>query len=189
MSSTSIDIRDARDIDIETIVEFNRRLALETENKTLDVNVLAKGVREIIANRHRGRYFLAEIGEKVVGQISHTTEWSDWRDGEIWWIQSVYVSADARGKGVYTRLHQHVEELARATPRVIGLRLYVEMHNDVARRTYQSLGMTVTPFHFMERLWLDRSPSSAIGTPPPSGVDGASKGPRSEREATDLGRT
>jgi GNAT superfamily N-acetyltransferase len=147
-------IRDARPEDRDVLVEFNRRLALESEDKVLDPPVLTQGVANILADCQRGRYFVATVGDDIIGQVSVTYEWSDWRNGTIWWIQSVYVRADYRGKGVYRSLHEHVEQLARSTPGIIGLRLYVENHNRSAQAVYESVGLKKIPFQLMERLWL-----------------------------------
>jgi GNAT superfamily N-acetyltransferase len=149
-------VRDARDGDQAIIIEYNARLALETEHKTLDLDVLARGVSRALADPDRLRYWLAEDDEtgRVVGQTAVTREWSDWRDGWIWWYQSVFVDADYRGRGVFRALHGHVRALARATPGVIGLRLYVEAANDRAQQTYKALGLIPGGYDVYEDLWI-----------------------------------
>lgn len=132
---------------------FNERLAVETEDKTLDPDVLRRGVRQALVDVRRARYFVAEIGERVVGQLMLTMEWSDWRNGDIWWLQSVYVHADHRRTGIFRRLLEHVREEARLDPSVVGLRLYVEDGNEVARRTYGELGFRPGGYSVMEDLF------------------------------------
>ena len=130
-------VRAATMEDVPLLVAFNRALAAETENKALDVATLTAGVRALLDQPHRGRYFVAHPPDepgRVVGQIMHTFEWSDWRNGDIWWIQSVYVDPDCRGRGVYRSCA--VERVACAGNAVM-LRLYVERHNERAQATYR----------------------------------------------------
>lgn len=141
MSETFI-VREAVEGDAESIIEFNERMAEETEGKRLPRDVLGPGVRAVLGARSLGRYFVACRGEHVIGQLMLTTEWSDWRNGQIWWIQSVYVRPDERARGVYRALHEHVRSLADTTSGVVGIRLYVEKSNTVAQATYRRLGMT-----------------------------------------------
>lgn len=137
--------------DAAVITEFNRRLALESEGKALDVETLAAGVAAVLADPGRGLYFLAEAGGAVVGQLMVTTEWSDWRNGWFWWIQSVYVREDARRQGIFRSLYEHVREQADRDGTVIGLRLYVEQENQPAQWTYQRLGLKETGYLLLER--------------------------------------
>lgn len=137
--------------DAATIVEFNRRLAEESEGKTLDLIVLRKGVAAALADPHKGPYFLAEEDGVVVGQMQVTYEFSDWRNGWFWWVQGVYVRPEARRKGVFRALFEHVAEAAKRDPEVIGLRLYVERDNELAHQTYEKLGMAWTSYLLMER--------------------------------------
>ncbi len=137
--------------DAAIIAEFNRRLADETEGKTLNESVLSAGVAAVLADPSRGLYFVAERDGAVVGQLMITTEWSDWRNGWIWWIQSVYVHKDARRQGVFRALYEHVEAVARADAQVVGLRLYVEHDNHTAQQTYLGLGMERTGYLVLER--------------------------------------
>jgi ribosomal protein S18 acetylase RimI-like enzyme len=144
-------IRRATAADAPVICEFNRRLADESEGKTLDPAVLAAGVRAVLDDPARGVYFVAERAGEVVGQTMITTEWSDWRNGWLWWIQSVYVCADARRQGVFRALYEHVQEMARNDPAVIGLRLYVEENNRAAQETYRRMGMEPMGFLVFHR--------------------------------------
>src|SRR5579885_1638093 len=149
-------VRLAAPADLGTIVEFNRRLALETESKTLDPSVLEVGVACALADPERLRYWVAEIdGEpRPVGQAAVTREWSDWRMGWIWWFQSVYVAAEFRGRGVFRTLFLHIRDEARSRADVIGLRLYVEDSNVAAQKTYRALGMKAGGYSVYEELWI-----------------------------------
>jgi GNAT superfamily N-acetyltransferase len=144
-------IRRAVAADTPLIVEFNRRLALESEGKTLDLAVLTAGVAAGLADPEKARYFVAEEEGRVVGQLMLTLEWSDWRNGWVWWIQSVYVHPDARRRGVFRALYQHVHQAASADPQVVGIRLYMERDNHVAQQTYLSLGMELSSYVVLER--------------------------------------
>jgi GNAT superfamily N-acetyltransferase len=151
-------IREARSPDRPAIAEFNRLLALETERKVLDPSVLDRGVALALAEPDRLRYWVAELDvpAQVTGQAAVSREWSDWRNGWLWWLQSVYVAAPYRGRGIFRALFRHIRDEARADLDVIGLRLYVEDSNAPAQRTYQSLGMKPAPYSVYEDLWLGR---------------------------------
>jgi len=146
-----IAIRDARATDAATIVAFNAALALETEGKTLERGLIEPGVRALLADPGKGRYFIAELDDAVVGQTMITYEWSDWRNGTFWWIQSVFVPEAHRRSGVFRALHAHILALAKADPTVCGLRLYVEHHNARALETYASLGMADSGYALLEQ--------------------------------------
>jgi GNAT superfamily N-acetyltransferase len=148
-------VRDARPADRDTIVAYNMRLAEETERKVLDPSVLTPGVEAALADPGRLRYWMAEIDGEVVGQAAITREWSDWRNGWLWWLQSVYVRPDARGRGVFRALYRQIRTEAIAAGDVIGLRLYVEDENRAAQSTYQALGMKRGGYHVLEELWID----------------------------------
>ena len=136
--------------DLDFIVDCNARLARETEHKDLDPAKLRPGVESLLAAPAKGRYFIAELDRRPVGQIMLTTEWSDWRNGFFWWIQSVYVMPQARRAGVFTALFRHLERLAREDTQVCGLRLYVDHANEDAQRTYRRLGLGATHYALME---------------------------------------
>lgn len=150
-------LRRAGPSDAAIIVEFNCRLALESEGKVLDRAVLAAGVAAGLADPEKALYFVAESDGAVVGQLMLTREWSDWRNGWIWWIQSVYVLAEARRQGVFRALYKHVHVAAVADPSVIGLRLYVEEENHSAHKTYYSMGMERTSYLVLERIPLEKA--------------------------------
>ncbi len=147
----SLLIRRAAPADAALVVEFNHLLAQESEGKTLDPDLLGPGVAAGLADPRKSIYFLAEDDGMPVGQIMFTTEWSDWRNGWFWWIQSVYVRHEARRRGVFRALFEHVEQAARADANVIGLRLYVESDNYTARETYRRMGMEATSYEVFER--------------------------------------
>ncbi|MBA4020367.1 MAG: GNAT family N-acetyltransferase [Pirellula sp.] len=150
-------IRDARPSDAPTIVDFNIRMAWETEQKRLDPTKITPGVAAVLSRPELGRYFVAEnVTEReseVIGQLMITYEWSDWRNGNFWWIQSVYVREDTRGQGVFRALYEHVERLARADAGSCGLRLYVEHANERAKGVYRKLGMQPSDYVFYEIDW------------------------------------
>ena len=149
----SISIRDATPADAETIAEYNSCLSEETEDGPLDRNLIVPGVEAVLADCTKGRYWLAESDGRPVGQIMVTYEWSDWRNGMLWWIQSVYVHADFRRQGVFATLYGHVESLARQAGNVAGIRLYVEKDNERAQETYRNMGMTMTGYKVMQSLF------------------------------------
>lgn len=143
-------IRIATVKDIDTIAEFNARLAQETENRTLDRALLRQGVSALLRDPAKGMYYLAVDDTTPVGQLMITTEWSDWRNGTFWWIQSVYVKAEERGKGVFRRLYEYALAQAKERGDVAGIRLYVDRHNDVAQQTYARLGMKKSEYEMFE---------------------------------------
>ena len=144
-------IRKAGPADAPVIVEYNQLLAEESEGKKLDRAVLGPGVEKGLSDPAKCQYFLALDGAEVLGQMMITYEWSDWRNGWIWWIQSVYVRADARRRGVFKALYDHVSQTAKQSGEVAALRLYVDCHNEVAKKTYARLGMELTEYVVLER--------------------------------------
>ena len=146
-------IREARRGDAGVIARFNASMAEETEGKALDPRCVGPGVAALFDNPPLGQYWVAEADGHVIGQVMVTYEWSDWRNGMIWWIQSVYVQPESRRKGVFRGLYHHVESLAAAAPGVIGLRLYVESNNVRAQQTYNALGMVKPGYLVMETLF------------------------------------
>ena len=148
---TSIQIRSAVLADAPLLQEFNCALAQETESRALDAGVVHAGVMAFLTDPGKGRYFVAESGGAIAGQLALTYEWSDWRNGNFWWIQSVYVRADFRARGVFRALYQHVEQLARQTGGCCGLRLYVEHHNTRAHEVYRRLGLASAGYEVLEK--------------------------------------
>jgi GNAT superfamily N-acetyltransferase len=145
-----IQIRRAVPEDAATVAEFNAQLALETERLTLNRAQLRSGVDQALGDPSRGVYWLAEVNRQVVGQLMITREWSDWRNGWFWWMQSVYVRKEWRGRGVFQALYHFVEEQAADQPDVCGLRLYVDARNATAKAVYQRLGMEHTNYELFE---------------------------------------
>ena len=138
--------------DAPVLVEFNAAMALETEQKALLPDVVGAGVRSLLGNPASGFYVVAEKDQRVVGSLMITKEWSDWRNGTFWWIQSVYVRPEVRRQGVYKLLYRHVQALAANDPAVCGFRLYVERENARAQATYRALGMKQTRYLVFEEL-------------------------------------
>ncbi|MDA0681620.1 MAG: GNAT family N-acetyltransferase [Proteobacteria bacterium] len=147
-----IHIRDATPADQPVIASFNSRLAAETEGKILDEELIGHGVAALLADRTKGRYWLADIDGQIAGQMMVTYEWSDWRNGMLWWIQSVYVPAKFRRRGVFSAMYEHVASLVRADKDACGIRLYVEKSNLHAQDTYRNLGMIKPGYEVMESI-------------------------------------
>ena len=147
----TIEVRAARREDVAALVEFNLAMARETEGKTLDPARLARGVAAVFDDARRGFYLVATDAGAVVGGLMVTFEWSDWRDGDWWWIQSVFIRETHRRRGVYRMLHSEVVSRARAALNVVGIRLYVERSNQRAQQTYRALGMGETHYQMFEQ--------------------------------------
>ncbi len=145
-------IRRALKQDAAELAEFNRNMARETEGIELIPEVIAAGVRGMIEHPERGFYLVVELDNGIQASLMVTFEWSDWRNGMFWWIQSVYVRPDYRRQGLYRELYTHVRELAEQEDAVCGYRLYVERDNAVAQQTYRRLGMQETDYRIFEAL-------------------------------------
>jgi GNAT superfamily N-acetyltransferase len=148
-------VRDADARDLATIVDFNRRLALESEEKILDPATITAGVQRGFAHPELCRYFVAEIDGRVVGTTMVTFELTDWRDGVLWWLQSVYVEPGFRRAGVFRALYGNIAVRARKDKDARGLRLYVHRDNKRAMRTYEAMGMAKAAYEFYEHDWSD----------------------------------
>ncbi len=146
----AIQIRRATPADAGFIMESNIAMAQETEGLALDEAVVRPGVAAVLANDSLGFYLVAEIDGSPAGQLMVTYEWSDWRNGLFWWIQSVYVRPEYRRRGVYTALHRQAAGQAQAAGGVCGIRLYVEQENTTAQRVYESLDMYRTRYQMYE---------------------------------------
>jgi ribosomal protein S18 acetylase RimI-like enzyme len=145
-------IRPARPNDLETIVEFQLRMALETEGLSLEKETVTQGVRAVMEGRRHGQYYLAETGGRVVGCLLTLPEWSDWRNGTILWIHSLYVLPEHRRRGVFRSLYGHLRKMAEADPALKGLRLYVDRRNVAAKKVYEAMGMDAQHYELYE--WL-----------------------------------
>ena len=150
MKSPRITVRPATTADAPTLVEFNIAMALETEDHPLDRPTVLAGVSRIFHQGEHGFYLVAECDDAVVGSLMITTEWSDWRDGLWWWIQSVYVIKAQRRRGAFRTLYEHVCELAQSEDDVCGIRLYVEKDNSGAQSVYRDMGMSETHYRLYE---------------------------------------
>jgi len=142
--------RDARLSDIEEIVDFQIAMAEETEQLQLDRTICSSGVLAVLENPDLGRYYVGERNSSVVASTLITYEWSDWRNGVVWWIQSVYVLPEARKKGVYAGLYRYLQALAQADSQVRGIRLYVDRRNQEAQKVYSRLGMNGDHYQVFE---------------------------------------
>jgi ribosomal protein S18 acetylase RimI-like enzyme len=125
-------------------------MALETENKYLDKEIIIAGVSSIINDNSKGMYWVMEMNKIIIGQLMVTYEWSDWRNGMMWWIQSVYVPKEQRRQGVYSQMYNNLLELAQLDSECCGIRLYVEKENKKAQKTYKKLGMKNAGYEIME---------------------------------------
>lgn len=150
MNHPEFNIRLAGPQDAALLASWAQAMAMETEHKHLDGDTVLKGVQAGIADPKRARYFIAMSGDTPAGTLMLTTEWSDWRNGDWWWIQSVYVHPDFRRRGVFQSLYGHVKQMAEQASDVCGLRLYVEHENKNAQKTYESLGMEDAGYRMME---------------------------------------
>lgn len=155
-----ITIRQATLFDAAIIVRFNLLLAQETEDLTLDLDRVTRGVKALLNDPAKGAYHLAEVDGVIVGQLLITREWSDWRNGAFWWLQSVYVDPAFRRRGVFRALFQQAQALAQKRDDVCGLRLYMDTHNMPARQTYERLGMRDTDYELLEMDFVLRHPES-----------------------------
>lgn len=151
-TDSSVLIRKADREDAAAIARFNIRMARETESLDLDPDIVLGGARRLIENDSLGFYLVAVADGEIAGSLMITTEWSDWRNGQFWWIQSVYVIPEFRRQGLYRRLYRAVKDLAAENRSVCGFRLYVERDNTVAQKTYSSVGMHETPYRVFEEL-------------------------------------
>ena len=152
MNLNSTIIRSATPDDISEIAQFNIAMAQETEERQLDPEIIRSGVAGVIQDHARGFYLIAERDQVAVGSLLITFEWSDWRNGTLWWIQSVYVKPEHRRTGVFKALYDAVIARARTAKSVRGIRLYVEQENLDAQSVYQKLSMQKTPYQMFERM-------------------------------------
>lgn len=145
-------IRAATANDADSLVEFNQAMALETEGKQLEADILGKGVNAVFADEKKGFYVVAEIDGRIAGGLMVTYEWSDWRNAWFWWIQSVYILPEGRGQRIYSRLYDFVKEMADQKGNVCGIRLYVESDNLHAQRVYKKVGMEASHYLMYEEM-------------------------------------
>jgi GNAT superfamily N-acetyltransferase len=149
-SMNGVAYRAANPADLQKIVEFQLAMALETEQVQLDRQVCTQGVRAVLDDTKLGQYYVGTLNGNVVASTLITYEWSDWRNGLVWWIQSVYVVASARRQGIYAGLYRYLQSLANADRHVRGIRLYVDRRNDPAQQVYARLGMNGEHYQVFE---------------------------------------
>lgn len=145
-------IRIASFEDANSLVEFNQAMALETEGKQLDAQILQSGVEAVLHDEKKGFYAVAENEGKIVGGLMVTFEWSDWRDSWFWWIQSVYILPEFRGQKIYSQLYDFVKQNAEEKGDVCGFRLYVEKENTNAQKVYEKCGMERSHYLMYEEM-------------------------------------
>ena len=145
-----MEIRIATADDQAALVEFNQAMAMETEGKSLEADVLSKGVAAVFTDSNKGFYAVADSDGTIAAGLMVTFEWSDWRNKWFWWIQSVYVRPEFRGQAVYTKLYDFVKYKAAESGNVCGFRLYVEHDNERAQAVYKKVGMTESHYLMYE---------------------------------------
>jgi predicted GNAT family acetyltransferase len=145
-------VRKAINEDVKSMGDFQLKMAIETEGIKLDEPTVIKGVTAVINDNTKGQYYITEINKRVIASLLTTYEWSEWRNGTILWIQSVYVVAEYRRKGVYRNMYSHIKQLVLENEKLNGIRLYADKSNLAAHKTYQELGMS--PDHYLTFEWL-----------------------------------
>lgn len=145
-------VRIAKKTDVSAIVQFQMAMAEETENIKLHQPRVEKGVEEVINDNTKGRYYVAEKKGEIIGSLLTTYEWSDWRNGTVLWIQSVFILPEFRRKGVYSKMYSHLKEMVLQEESLKGIRLYADKDNKAAQKTYKKLGMS--PDHYITFEWL-----------------------------------
>jgi len=143
-------IRIAREEDLATIVDFQLAMALETENLQLDKATVEKGVAAAFHDSAKGQYFVTEIDGEIAASLMTTFEWSDWRNGMVYWIQSVFVKEEFRRLGIYRKMYAHIQDLVKKDENVRGIRLYVDKTNVRAQKTYENTGMNGEHYQLFE---------------------------------------
>ena len=146
-------VRDATFDDVAFLAANNRAMALETEDKGLELAQVTRGIQRLLDDDARGRYWILERDGESIAQAMVTYEWTDWRDGRVWWIQSVYVVPKARRVGAFRALYAHIRTEAEHDPDGRGLRLYVERDNKAAKATYEAMGMTTCVYDMYEEMF------------------------------------
>lgn len=143
-------IRQANETDSSSIVEFQLAMAMETEQLQLNEPTVEKGVAAVFADSSKGIYYVAEKNGQVVGSLLTTFEWSDWRNGTVLWIQSVYVRPEFRKRSIFSRLYKHIQDLVSSNHDLRGIRLYADKTNTSAHGVYEHLGMTAEHYRMYE---------------------------------------
>ncbi|MGC3942958.1 MAG: GNAT family N-acetyltransferase [Chryseolinea sp.] len=137
---------------LHVLVEMQQRLASETEHIYLPTDTVTKGMSALFDDPGKGEYYVATDGKEAVGCFLITYEWSDWRNGMVWWLQSVYVHESARKSGVFRKMFDHVSNIIEHNPGIIGLRLYVDKSNERAMKVYEAMGMDGSHYTVYEKM-------------------------------------
>lgn len=145
-----IKVKEALEVHAGGIVEFQIAMAMETENLKLDRNLVKKGVKAVFDDVAKGKYYVAQDDDKLIASLMITYEWSDWRNGNVYWIQSVYVLPKYRGKGVFKEMYLHIKDSVKNTPGLSGIRLYVDRNNHRAQKVYNKIGMDGSHYQLFE---------------------------------------
>jgi len=143
-------VREAVIDDAEVISNFQVAMAMETESFGLDKNKVSRGVKAVFGDKSKGQYFVAMAGDRVIGSLMITYEWSDWRNQWVWWIQSVYIVPSYRGKKIFTKMYQTIKDSVEKEDTVAGVRLYVDLTNVHAREVYKAIGMNGEHYQLFE---------------------------------------
>ena len=146
------EIRKGKLSDLDSIVELQVKMARETEDLKLDRDVVKKGVRGVFEEPARGTYWVAEEKDKILGVLLAIPEWSDWRNGTVLWIHSLYIVPEARRGGIFKKLYLSLKQQVMQSPQLVGLRLYVDRQNESAKKVYDKLGMNKDHYELYE--WL-----------------------------------
>jgi L-amino acid N-acyltransferase YncA len=149
-------VREATEKNIPSIIDFQLKMALETENITLDIATLSQGVHKLFKDSTKGRYYVAEENEEVIGCLMTTYEWSDWRCGNVIWIQSVYIAATHRSKGIYKKMYEYIQQMVMTDPDLRGIRLYVDKTNHAAQQVYEKLRMNGEHYQVYEWMKVEK---------------------------------
>lgn len=147
-------VRKGKRSDAEHITDFQVRMAKETEQIDLDRDIVNKGVNAVFNSPAKGIYFVAESGKKIIASLLITFEWSDWHNGNVYWIHSVYVLPEFRKKGVFKTMYLHLKNIAQKEKNIRGLRLYVDKTNTNARKVYETMGMDSN--HYLLFEWMKK---------------------------------
>ncbi len=145
-------IDEATELDILELVDLQQKMALETENITLNEDVLEQGITALIQDSHKGKYYKIVQKGKIIGCVLNTYEWSDWRNGNIVWIQSLYILPAHRRQGIFTEVYQYLREQVQKNPTQKGIRLYVDKRNETAIKAYKAIDMDNNHYEMFE--WL-----------------------------------
>ncbi len=153
MNPENLSIRLADPSDLDLLVHYQKTMAWETEELELSEDILQKGIQRLFDEPHKGLYWVFVYEGKNIGCVLTLTEWSDWRNGDVLWIHSLFVEAEFRGKGVFKKVYAYFQEKVRREDGLRGIRLYVEKENHRAQKAYQAVGMTKEHYEMYE--WLE----------------------------------